>query len=292
MYTVLGATGRVGAEVARLLLRSGHQVRAVVREPARADTLRADGAEVVRADLADREAVATALRGSAGAFVMLPFDITVADPEQHAVRLGATVADAVALSDVDAVALLSSVGADLPEGTGPILALHHLEERLRATNTTVSAIRASFFQDDVRDVVEVARTQGVYPVFGPADVGVPMNAACDIARVAADALTRPTTTHEAITLDPPVYTHREVAAMLGDALRTDLAVVELPREAWHDTLVETGVPPQAARSLEALYDAAARGILVPRGDRSVAVTTPMTETIRSLVRTTVASPAT
>ena len=283
MYTVMGATGRVGSRVAQILLASGHEVRVVVRDGSRAAASGDAGAEVVQADLADRDALTEALRGSRGAFAMLPFDLGAADPDRHARRLGDAIADAVAASGVEAVTMLSSIGAELVEGTGPIVGLHHLEERLRASGAVLSAIRASFFQEGVGDVLEVARADRIYPVFGLADAPVAMNATRDIARVAADTLMTPPPKHDTIVLDGPVYTEREVAGLLGEGLGTDLTVVELPRDAWHDTLIEAGFPPQAARSLEGLYDAAARGVLVPRGDRTVTVTTPMSTTIESLV---------
>ncbi|MGW7274100.1 NAD(P)-dependent oxidoreductase [Streptomyces sp. NPDC054864] len=60
--TVFGATGGVGGEIARQALAAGHEVTAVVRDPAR---LRAtgEGLEVFRADLTDPEALRAAVAG-------------------------------------------------------------------------------------------------------------------------------------------------------------------------------------------------------------------------------------
>lgn len=60
--TVFGATGGIGGEVVRQALEAGHEVTAVVRDPAR---LKATGAglEVVRSDLADPEALRPAVEG-------------------------------------------------------------------------------------------------------------------------------------------------------------------------------------------------------------------------------------
>lgn len=61
MIAVTGAGGFVGGAVARALLARGERVRAIQRSPAPA--LQALGAEVVQADLADREATLRALAG-------------------------------------------------------------------------------------------------------------------------------------------------------------------------------------------------------------------------------------
>ncbi|QNP70821.1 NAD(P)H-binding protein [Streptomyces roseirectus] len=60
--TVLGATGGIGKEIVRQALDAGHEVTAVVRDPAR---LPVTGArlDVVRADLTDPEALRPALAG-------------------------------------------------------------------------------------------------------------------------------------------------------------------------------------------------------------------------------------
>ncbi|WP_405880342.1 NAD(P)H-binding protein [Streptomyces sp. NBC_01136] len=60
--TVFGATGGIGQEIVRQALDSGHQVTAVVRDPARL-TFRGAGLEVFRADLMDPEALRPAVRG-------------------------------------------------------------------------------------------------------------------------------------------------------------------------------------------------------------------------------------
>ncbi|MER6952946.1 MULTISPECIES: NAD(P)H-binding protein [unclassified Streptomyces] len=61
-FTVFGATGGIGREIVRQALEAGHEVTAVVRDPA---GLAVTGArlEVVRADLTDPEALRPAVAG-------------------------------------------------------------------------------------------------------------------------------------------------------------------------------------------------------------------------------------
>ncbi|MFE9662177.1 NAD(P)H-binding protein [Streptomyces sp. NPDC005955] len=60
--TVFGATGGVGQEIVRQGLAAGHQVTAVVRDPARL-TVTGDGLDVVRTDLTAPEEVRAAVAG-------------------------------------------------------------------------------------------------------------------------------------------------------------------------------------------------------------------------------------
>lgn len=58
-----GGTGFIGGEVARLLRTRGDEVRALVRDPARAAGLRDLGCELVQGDLSDEAALVQACRG-------------------------------------------------------------------------------------------------------------------------------------------------------------------------------------------------------------------------------------
>ncbi|MEV6593227.1 NAD(P)-dependent oxidoreductase [Streptomyces acidicola] len=60
--TVFGATGGVGQEVVRQALSAGHQVTAVVRDPARL-TVTGSGLEVVRADVTAAETLRPVVAG-------------------------------------------------------------------------------------------------------------------------------------------------------------------------------------------------------------------------------------
>jgi uncharacterized protein YbjT (DUF2867 family) len=111
-----------------------------------------------------------------------------------------------------------------------------------------------------------------------------MIATRDIGAVAAEALLSPPPTSEVIDLEGPAYTERQVAEKLGAALGKPLQVVNIPRPAWVDSLVETGLPRHIAELIAELYDADQRGILQPRGDRRVHGRTPIDETLRNLVR--------
>ncbi|MFJ3711143.1 NAD(P)H-binding protein [Streptomyces sp. NBC_01387] len=60
--TVFGATGGIGGQIVRQALESGHQVTAVVRDPARL-TATGAGLDVFRSDLRDAESLRAAVAG-------------------------------------------------------------------------------------------------------------------------------------------------------------------------------------------------------------------------------------
>src|SRR5690349_6372735 len=80
MYAITGITGNVGGAAADALLAAGLPVRAVLRDPAKADAWAARGCEIAFADIDDAEGLASALAGVEAAFVMVPPNF---DPAPH-----------------------------------------------------------------------------------------------------------------------------------------------------------------------------------------------------------------
>jgi nucleoside-diphosphate-sugar epimerase len=67
-YFLTGATGFIGGHVARQLVEAGHEVRALVRNPARAAELRELGVTLYQGDITDRETMREPMAGVDGVF--------------------------------------------------------------------------------------------------------------------------------------------------------------------------------------------------------------------------------
>jgi dihydroflavonol-4-reductase len=125
MLLVTGATGFVGSAVVTLLHERGHPVRAVVRDPARADVL-PDGVERVAADLADAESLARAMDGCEGVF-HLAAAVGAPGPEARELNVGGTrrVVEAVRRAGVSRLVHTSTSAAICvpdPDGPGCVVA--------------------------------------------------------------------------------------------------------------------------------------------------------------------------
>ena len=67
-YFVTGATGFVGSHVVRQLVNAGHEVVAVVRNPAKAQGLTRLGVTIAQGDVTDKESMREPMRGTDGVF--------------------------------------------------------------------------------------------------------------------------------------------------------------------------------------------------------------------------------
>ena len=181
MYVVLGASGNTGHIVARNLLAQQKKVRVVGRNAAHLQPFTAQGAEAFVGDVTDASAVTKALQGADSAYVLIPPNITTNDPQSYQERVTDSIAAAVKNSGIKNVVALSSIGADKPSGTGPVIGLHNFEQKLnQVTSANVLFLRAAYFMENTLAQANIIRMMGSSA--GPLrpDLKVPMIATRDI----------------------------------------------------------------------------------------------------------------
>ncbi|MEO8214902.1 MAG: NAD(P)H-binding protein [Myxococcales bacterium] len=248
--TVLGATGKTGSAVVQGLLGAGVAVRAVARSADKLAGLAKRGAKVVAADVGDPAALTAAFRGSDAVYAMIPGDYTKGDLLGQYQRAAAAIAHAVRESGVPRVAFLSSLGAERSSGTGPIVGLHHAEERLRAIEgLDLLLLRAGYFHENFFGSLELIKHQGVNGGAVKPDVAVTMIAAQDIGVAAAQALTKGDFSGVVVRemVGPRPLTMPEATRVLGRAIgKPELAYVQFPDAGFVEGLKGAGFSADAA----------------------------------------------
>jgi uncharacterized protein YbjT (DUF2867 family) len=278
MITVMGATGNVGRRIVHRLLAAGEDVRALGRNPEALAALVAAGAETRAGDAADPAFLAAAFRGADAVHTLLPYSPASPDFRAEQARLGEAIVTAVRESGVRKVVALSSLGADLPQGTGFIAAsLHPQEQRLRALEgVDVLLLRPTLFFESIVAAVETVEAIGINVDVVDPDVPVPMIATTDIAEVAADALRARDWSGVAVRelVGPRDLTYTEATRILGAAIgRPDLQYVQLRDEEMVGALVQAGFTPETAALHVEMGRAISAGTITAPG-RTPRTTTP------------------
>ncbi|MBI5517357.1 MAG: NmrA family NAD(P)-binding protein [Deltaproteobacteria bacterium] len=260
-YVIAGVSGNTGKATAQALLDGGASVRVVVRDAAKGEAWRARGAEVAVADLGDAGALASALRGARGCYLLVPPNMAAPSFVEYQKRTGQAVVEAVRQAKVPHVVFLSSVGAELSEGTGPIKGLKPVEEGLRALDGTVSTfLRAAYFMENLGGSLGML-AQGVLPGFQPTDLAFPMIATRDIGAVAARELREGARVNSIIELSAAKsYSLDDAAAALTRLTGREVKAQAFPLEAMVPTLTGFGFPQEIA----ALYQEMTAGFIAGR----------------------------
>lgn len=284
MFVITGATGNTGSIAVKTLLAAGQQVRAVVRDAAKAKPLAELGAQIFVADLADQAALAKAFEGAQGVSLMSPPDLNAQNFIADRKALTEKQIQTLARVKVPHVVLLSSVGAEHAEGTGPIRTTYNAEQQLRAAGLPATFVRASFFVENWAAVVHPVKQDGVLPSFIRADQVIPMVSAPDIGRALAQALQAGPQGTKIVELAGPVdVSPNDVAAAFGKLLNKPVHVVEAPTSAVVPTFTSFGISQNIAELFKEMYEGLASGKIALEGGPVVRGTTPLETTLRALL---------
>lgn len=267
MIVVLGAFGRTGRVVAETLKKVG-KTRLVTRQAGRRSSEPA--VEVARADLADEVELGHALKGARALYALLPDDFTA--PDFHARRrlMAENVARAIRREHISRVVLLSSSSASLGErgsnGLGADLA--YFERIVLETNASVSVLRASYFQDNVLEALQLAEHEGLYANLMPSrETPVVTIAAQDVGAFAAAALLEPLrAASEIVDLIGPTYSPNRMALQLGVALGRPVSIVDVP-PAGQEAMLQRNMSRDAARAMVETLACIASGRILLAGNR-------------------------
>jgi uncharacterized protein YbjT (DUF2867 family) len=263
---VTGATGHVGSVIADRLKAKGHSVRSVSRRSGVA--------------MDDTAALTRAFSGADAVFLMIPPEVTHPDIRKRQNEVGEKLAAAAQAAQVRRVVFLSSIDAHRPQGTGPILGLHDLEERLRVLPIAERLfIRPAYFMENHLSGIEMIKQVGIYGSALRPDVPIPMIATRDIGEKAAEWLAEEPFREPEVRelLGPRDYTLADVARILGAAIgKPDLPYKQFPYEDARNAMIGMGLSASYASALiemsQSLNDSKTHGT----EKRSAQNTTPTT----------------
>jgi uncharacterized protein YbjT (DUF2867 family) len=251
MITIVGATGNVGGKVADILTKKGEPVRLVARSASRLRAKVGMQATAFAGDANNTEFLVKAFKDADAVFTLIPPDPKASDFVSYAAGIGESIARALEIAKVKYVVNLSSIGAELSAGTGPIKALHAMEERLnRIKGLNVLHLRASYFMENLLWNIDLIRAKGITGSAISGDLKMPMIATRDIAVYAADRLVKRdflgSTVHDL--QGPRDLTMTEAAKIMGSRIdKPGLSYVMFPYDEAERGMVAAGLSPDMSR---------------------------------------------
>ena len=220
MVIVTGATGKTGSVVASSLLETGEAVRVIGRSAEKLESLRKRGAEVAAGDQGDLTFMRNALEGADALYLLIPPKYDAEDFRRFYNDLGDVAVEAIRAEKVKKVVFLSSLGADKPSGTGPVVGLYDVERKLRTlTDVAIVFLRPGYFMENLLGNAELIATRGINggPMRG--DVPVTLAATKDIGGKAAELLRdRSFSGHSEVEITGDRLTNEQISGILGDAV--------------------------------------------------------------------------
>lgn len=277
MFFVAGITGQVGGATARHLLARGRKVRALVRDPGKAARWAQQGVEVRAGDLNDPAAVAAALEGVEGAFLMMLPTMTPQPGFPEAWATIASYTEALRQAPPPRLVALSSFGSQQTSGLGNITSTHMLEEALEGVPFPTAFVRPGSFIENYSYALQQAEATGAFDSFlSPTSRPVPMTATDDIGREVARLLAEGWEGKRIVELGSRLSPN-DLAQALGGVLGRPVEVRATPRDQWATALGHMGLPPGSTGPYEEMMDSINSGWIdfgVPGAEHVAGVTTP------------------
>jgi uncharacterized protein YbjT (DUF2867 family) len=274
MYVVLGSSGNTGSIVATFLLSKGEKVRVVGRDLGRLQRFVHKGAEAFAADLSDAAALTKAFGSAHAAYLLLP----PLNSREEQERQSDAIATAMKESGLRYAVNLSSYGAHVSKGTGPVTGLHSSEQKLNAiSDLNVLHLRPGYFMENNLAAIDMIHGMGIFGHALLPDLQLPLIATRDVGDYAARRL---------LDLD---FSGKQTRELLGERDlsmaeatgviargidKPDLRYQQFSYDQVQQALVQKGFSPKKAAVYIEMFQAINSGLLAAQQPRSPQNGTP------------------
>jgi uncharacterized protein YbjT (DUF2867 family) len=271
-------SGHIGSKVTELLLDAKADLVLLTRDPSKVKSFSSQGVPVLLGSPDDAAFVTTATKGVDVLFWVTPPNYTSTDYREFQRRCGRAAVQAIQANRISRIVNLSSIGAHLGSGTGPVNGLYDVEKMLDAVSRNVTHLRPGyFFENYLMQIESIRSSNSIFlPVSGSRRL--PMIATRDIAQVAAERLLEPTWAGRSVRglQGPRDLSFDEAAELISRSTGLKIRHVKVPEDAVRQHLMGAGLSDNVTGLLLEMYRAIESGTMKPAEVRTTATTTPTT----------------
>jgi len=263
-YVLLGSLGNINKPLAEKLIAAGYDVTVVSSNQNRAAQITALGAKAAIGNIDDNAFLTQTFTGADVVFTLIPPVHEVENWKQYIHNIGKNFAEAIKAAGVKKVVNLSSIGADLPDGVGPVSGLHLAELELnKLTGVDIKHLRPGYFYTNLFASIGMIQHAGIFGNNFGAEAPIIMTHPNDIAEVAAEELLNLNFTGQSVRyIASDVRTSKEVATILGAAIgKPELPYVEFTDEQNLEGAIQAGLPKEIASNYVEMGVAIRTGIM-------------------------------
>jgi uncharacterized protein YbjT (DUF2867 family) len=265
-YVITGGAGHISKPLAEKLLKAGHTVTVIGRNAENLKPLTDQGAKAALGSVDDLPFLKEAFRGADAVYTMVPPAYHVTDWKAYIHSIGKNYAEAIKANNIRYAVNLSSIGAHLPKGVGPVSGLHFVEQELNAVEgLNVVHLRPGFFFYNFLALAPLAKhNQIIGGNYGNADTKMILSDTADIADAAAEELLSLSITgHKVRYLASDERSFGDVAKVFGSTIgNPNLPWVDFSDEQNQQGLVGAGLPEEIAKNYTEMGSAIRTGIMM------------------------------
>lgn len=255
-YIITGSTGHISKPLSQQLIAAGHQVTIITSNSSKVEEIHSIGAQAAVGSVEDRDFLIKTLAGADGIYLMVPPKWTVTDWLGYQKQVVDNYIAAIKANKLKYIVALSSVGAHMRKGAGPVDGLGYLEEQLeQLEDVNIRILRPSYFFYNLFSQIGMIKNAGFVASTQPADFKLVLTHTSDIADAAAAQLLSPTFSGLAIENigSDDSHTWTEITKTLGEAIGNPaLPYVELTDEQSLGGMLQAGLSQTIANGYVAM----------------------------------------
>ncbi len=257
-YVITGSIGHISKPIAEGLIKAGKEVSIITSSADKVKQIEALGAKALVGSVSDVSFLKKAFEGADVVYTMIPPLWQVTNWRAAQNEVGNAYVEALQSNHITHVVNLSSIGAHLQYGCGPVNGIYDFEQQLnKLAGLNVKHLRPSFFYYNLLNLVGLVKQAGILGAnYG--DSKLALVHTNDIAAAALEELVNTNFKGNSVRyVVSDERTGNEIAEVLGKAIGRQLPWVVFTDEQQLQGLLGAGVPPTHA-SLYAEMGAALR----------------------------------
>lgn len=250
-YVITGSLGNISKPLAETLIAAGHEVIVVSSKAEKVEQIEALGAKAAIGSVEDVAFLTKTFTGADAVYTMVPPHFGAADWKKYIGSVGENYAAAIKDSGVKNVVNLSSIGAHMPEGCGPVSGLYFVEQALNTLEeVNVKHLRPGFFYPNFLSQIGMIKHMGIMGGNYGENAQLVIVHPDDIAEVAAEELQNLSFKNKSIRyITSDEKTTHEVAAILGKAVgKPEIPWINFKDEDTLAGLLQAGLPEEIAKN--------------------------------------------
>jgi len=264
-FVITGSLGNISLPLTRKLLAEGHEVTVISSKHEKVEQIEAIKAKAAVGSVTDMGFLSRVFSDADAVYTMVPPFFGAPDWKKYIADVGKNYAEAIRVAGVKYVVNLSSIGAHMPEGCGPVSGLYYVEkalDELRGVN--VKHLRPGFFYTNLLSNAGMAKHMGIVGGNYGENATLTLVYPGDIAEVAAEEMLNLDFSGKSVRyIMSEEKTTNEIAAILGKAIgKADLPWVNFSDEDTIGGMLQAGIPEEIARNYAEMGGAIRSGEMI------------------------------
>jgi uncharacterized protein YbjT (DUF2867 family) len=249
-YVITGALGHISKPLAKNLIAKGHELTIITSNHKNEQAIKALGAKPAVGFVEDVKFLNETFKDNDAVYTMVPPKWDADDWREWIANIGKNYATSIKDAGIKYVVNLSSLGAHMIDGCGPVSGLHRVEEALNALkDVNIKHLRPGYFYENLLGQIGLIKNAGIMGAnFG--DKPFPIVHPSDIAKVATEELLNLSFTGNSVRyIAGDEVTGEQIATVLGNTInKKDLHWIVFSDEQNLQGLQQSGLSDEVAKN--------------------------------------------